>query len=291
MIKAPLLAWLYWNPDRVAFTVPVINHPIVWYGVWFVFGLIVGYFLLIPIFRQKLVQYRGEAAAVYAVPLVDRLTWFVVGGALIGARLGHVFFYEWYRYEDHLLDIFKIWKGGLASHGGVAGILIALFFYLRIIRKQFPEFTFVTLLDMLAIPSPFAACCIRIGNFFNQEILGTPTTVPWAIIFGDPIDNTKPQPLHPAQLYEAAAYLLTFFILYALWRKKAAQLRPGVLIGWMFILIFGSRFFIEFLKVPQSAIIDESFLQMGQYLSIPFVLGGIFLCLYSALGKWRRQAL
>lgn len=283
MHDTSILAWLYWNPDRVAFTIPFINHPIVWYGIWFVAGLIGGYFLLIPMFQQRLEATRGEPGRAFALPLLDRLTWFVIAGVIIGARLGHVFFYEWSRYEDHLLDIFKVWNGGLASHGGVAGLLIALFFYQLSIRKKFPEFTFIALLDMLAVPSPFTSFCIRIGNFFNQEILGTPTTVPWAIIFGDAADGSAPQPLHPAQLYEALAYLLTFIFLYTLWRIKGLSLRPGVLIGLMFICIFGSRFFIEFVKAHQSTVIDESFLQMGQYLSLPFVIAGIFLCFYNKL--------
>lgn len=285
MHDTSFLAWLYWNPNRVAFTIPFLNHPVVWYGIWFVLGLVVSYFLLIPMFRQRLEVTRGEAGRPLALPLLDRLTWFVIAGAIIGARLGHVFFYEWSRYEDHLLDIFKIWKGGLASHGGVIGILIALYFYQRSIRKEYPEFTFIALLDMLAVPSPFASFCIRIGNFFNQEILGTPTTVPWAIIFGDPADGSSPQPLHPAQLYEALAYLLTFIFLYTLWRIKGLSLRPGMLIGLMFICIFGSRFFIEFVKAHQSTVIDESFLQMGQYLSLPFVLLGIFLCFYNKFDR------
>jgi prolipoprotein diacylglyceryltransferase len=168
----------------------------------------------------------------------------------------------------------------LASHGGVAGVMIALFLYQRSIRKQYPEFTFIGLLDMLAVPAPLASFCIRMGNFFNQEILGTPTNVPWAIIFGDPADGSVPQPLHPAQLYEAFAYLITFVILYSLWRKKGLSLRPGLMIGLMFIMIFGARFFVEFFKAHLSSIIDESFLQMGQYLSIPFVLLGIVFCFY-----------
>lgn len=281
MITTSLLAWLYWNPDRVAFNVPFIDRPIVWYGLFFVFGLIVGYFLLIPMFKQRLQANRGKETGALALPLVDRLTWFVIAGIIIGARLGHVFFYEWPRYEDHWLDIFKVWNGGLASHGGAVGILLALYLYQRSVSKKYPEFTFISLLDMIVVPTAFAGFCIRMGNFFNQEILGVPSQLPWAIIFGDPSDGSAPQPLHPVQLYEAAAYLLTFIFLYGLWKSKGLSLRPGLLSGLFFILVFASRFFIEFLKAHQSTIIDESFLQMGQYLSIPFITAGIALCFSS----------
>jgi phosphatidylglycerol---prolipoprotein diacylglyceryl transferase len=129
----------------------------------------------------------------------------------------------------------------------------------------------------VAIPTAFVACCIRIGNFFNQEILGTITSVPWAVVFGDPFDGSTPAPRHPVQLYEAICYLLTCFILLALWKLKRNKLRPGALVGLFFILIFGSRFIIEFWKQPQGMMIDESYLQTGQYLSIPFIVAGFWL--------------
>lgn len=363
-----LFAWLFWDPVRVLFTVPIIDRPVVWYGLWFVLGFIVGYLLILPMFRRRLerthvildrdianwqtlidILQKGPTKpgsllfkisqhfdkktwqllrqpmsqlqnsnglalrssilaalnsvlndshsslkvdraqiealfpkAIYRLKdlslfLVDRLTWFVVAGTIIGARLGHVFFYDWPRYQDHFIDIFKVWEGGLASHGGTVGILLALFFYQRMIRKNFPEFTFLTILDMLVVPTALAACCIRIGNFFNQEIIGTPTTLPWAVIFGHPADHSVPEPRHPVQLYEGAIYLLTFFLLYYLWKTYSDKLRSGVLSGIFFISIFGSRFFFEFFKMPQSLILDESILQTGQYLSIPCVLFGIWL--------------
>lgn len=277
------LGWLYWNPERTLFTIPIINHPVVWYGLWFALGFIAGYILLIPIFMRQLSQttqlpntpYRLKDLALF---LVDRLTWFMVAGTLIGARLGHVFLYDWPYYKNNLSEIFKIWHGGLASHGGALGILIGLFLYQRTIRKQFPVFSFIALLDIIAVPTALVACCIRIGNFFNQEILGPPTTVPWAIIFGDPVDGGALVPRHPAQLYEAFAYLCIFVILWSLWYRHSTKLKQGMLSGLFFIMLFGSRFALEFFKVPQSMIIDESFLQMGQYLSIPFIIAGIFLC-------------
>lgn len=270
------LLWLYWNPERVAFTIPLIDRQVAWYGLCFVFGFIIGYILLIPMFKRHLNAQKSVANL-----LVDRMTWFVVTGTIVGARLGHVFFYEWPHYQNDYAEIFRVWKGGLASHGGAVGILIALFFYQRYIRKQFPQFSFLVLLDMLVVPTAFAGFCIRIGNFINQEILGTETTVPWAIIFGDPADRSAIVPRHPVQLYEALAYLLSFGILFLLWKKYKTDRYVGLQSGLFFILIFGARFVLEFLKLPQSIMIDENLLQTGQILSIPFILAGILLCWHS----------
>ncbi len=362
-----LIAWIHWDPPRFAFMVPIIERPVAWYGICFAFGFTLGFFLIIPIFKRKLLQNKkilerdianwpllvtdlkkgigknnSQMIAIFnklsdkaqgniknfkikqepdeylkreilqvlssvmidsklqftrpqienlfpkAIPsvkdlsvfLTDRMTWFVLAGTIVGARLGHVFLYDWPRYQNNPLEIFKIWEGGLASHGGTVGIMIALFVFLKMIHKRFPEFTFVNLLDILCIPTAMAAIWIRIGNFFNQEILGPVTTVPWAIVFGHPYDGSSPLPRHPTQLYEAGAYLLTFVFLYTLWKKSAEKLREGTLIGLFMICVFGSRFLIEFLKTPQSVMIDESFLSTGQYLSIPFIILGIAILFY-----------
>lgn len=207
----------------------------------------------------------------------DRLTWFVVIGTIVGARLGHVFFYDWPYYSEHPLEIVMIRKGGLASHGGTVGVCIGLYLFMLWNRKEFPDISLLRLIDTIAVPTAFTVCCIRIGNFFNQEILGINSSLPWAVVFGHSADGTPPSPRHPVQLYEAAAYLSTFFLLYALWKRYGIDLKGGVLSGLFFIFVFGSRFFIDFLKMPQSMIIDEHFLQMGQYLSIPFVIVGFAL--------------
>lgn len=354
------LAWLYWNPPRVLFTVPIIDRPVSFYGLLFVFGFIIAYFIVANIFkhilsqtkiqerdvsdwsllakslqialddpdskafpivikldkktRQELTQLKLKqepnatakqnilsalsdsslsreqieklfpesivSSNQWGFALTDRMTWFVVLGTLIGSRLGHVFFYDWPRYQDNLLDIFKVWEGGLASHGGTLGILIAIFLYYRLVLKPFPEISFVRLIDIVAIPTGLVCCFIRLGNFINQEILGPPTTMPWGVIFGDPVDRSPAIPRHPSQLYEAAIYLGVFILMMFLWKKKGTQLKPGILSGIFFILVFGSRFFIEFIKMPQSMMMDESYLQMGQILSIPFIILGIFLLFY-----------
>ena len=282
-----LIAWIYWDPPTEAFTLPFIGRPIAWYGICFVFGFFVGYLLIVPIFKRKLQREQKvlpsdiQATSLY---LVDRLTWFIIAGTIIGARLGEVFFYDWPYYKHHLLDIFKIWNGGLASHGGTLGVLIAIFLFQRIIGKRY-GFTFLSLIDMVAVPTAFVIVCIRVGNFFNQEILGNETTVPWAIIFGHPADRSAVVPRHPAQLYEAGAYLLIFGLLYYLWKFKAEKFKPGMICGLFFVLVFGFRFMIEFLKTPLSMVIDESVLHMGQILSIPFILLGLFLLLGGALSE------
>lgn len=279
------LAWLYWDPDPIAFTIPYFNHPIPWYAVLFVSGFIAGFWILVPILAKKIAELyperkdpRGESIA-----YVDGLTWCIILGTLIGARLGHVFFYDWPRYRANPLEILKTWEGGLASHGGTLGVMLAVYLYYRYRRSQYPQLTFINLLDMLAIPVAFVAVCIRLGNFMNQEILGIPTQLPWGIIFGHAIGlHPTLEPLHPVQLYEAFAYLITFLLLFGIWKKKGNSLRPGLVIGLFFILIFGSRFFIEFWKAHQSIMIDESFLQTGQYLSIPFVILGFIFAFWSA---------
>lgn len=366
-----MLAWLYWDPQRDIFTVPLINRPIAYYGLLFVLGFVIAYFIISRMFKRKLNQtstlsqrdiaswpallksLRGAVEnrknplqivlqrlspkdkeeitklkmeqdvepslkkkifeilnsilddpslninrtqlekllpkGLYtlndlSIQLADRLTWFVVIGTIVGARLGHVLFYDWDRYQHHPLDILKVWEGGLASHGGALGVMLALYIYQRSIRSRFPELTFITLLDIIVVPTALVAVFIRIGNFFNQEILGTPSQVPWAVIFGHPADGSAPEPRHPAQLYEGAFYLITFIILAIWWHLKAEKLRPGLLSGTFFILVFGSRFLLEFWKEHQCTLIDESCFQMGQYLSLPFVLLGVYL-IYHAIKK------
>ena len=168
----------------------------------------------------------------------DRLIWFTVLGTLIGARLGQVFFYDWEMFSQHPLEIIKIWKGGLASHGGVIGVTIAIYLYFLSVKKWIPHLSFLRLLDFVAIPSALVACFIRLGNFMNQEIVGTPSTLPWAIVFGNAADGSLPIPRHPIQLYEALAYLITFIILYRLWKTKAEQLRSGFIVGLTFHIDF-----------------------------------------------------
>lgn len=281
-----MLAWLYWNPNPVVFTIPILGRPVAWYGLWFMLGFLLGYFMLIPLFQAVLDSAKRNNSRMHAHLLVDRLTWFVVAGTVIGARLGHVFLYDWPRYQHNPLSILKIWEGGLASHGGALGVMLALFFYKKfILEKKYPEFTLLKLMDLIVIPTALVGCFIRIGNFFNQEIVGTPSKMPWAIIFENPFEGEAGIPRHPTQLYEAFAYLLVFIGIVRIWQKTNLKQYPGMITGLFFTTVFSARFVIEYYKTPQSLVINESWLQAGQLLSIPFIILGIALIINASLKK------
>ena len=182
---------------------------------------------------------------------VDRLTVYLFFGMLIGARLGHILFYELDYFIAHPLEIFNVRQGGLASHGGALGLLISFYFFWRKAKKTH-LISCAHLLDILMLAVAFVAGCIRIGNFMNQEILGTPSNLPWAVTFGHPFDRAI-MPCHPVQLYEALFYFAVCGLLFFLLRKYRERIVWGALTGLLFTLIFTFRFFIEFLKVPQEA--------------------------------------
>jgi prolipoprotein diacylglyceryl transferase len=190
-------------------------------------------------------------------------------GTVIGARLGHVLFYQLGDYLAHPWEIFMIWKGGLGSHGGFAGVLIALYLYL----KKHRDMSFLELADRLAIPCLLAAALIRVGNFFNSEIIGTPSDLPWVVVFA----RVDDMPRHPAMLYEALAYLLVFSVSYfAYWKTTIIQF-PGRVFGMALAICFLARFMIEFVKENQVPFEQSLPLNMGQLLSIPFIVAGIYL--------------
>lgn len=275
-----MLCSFQWDPDRVFFVIPYLRHPVMWYGLLFALGFIAGYFLVRKILAGFLIQSNLPSAEAEkeALRLTDQGIVFIVIGALVGARLGHVFFYGWDYFSQYPLDIFKVWEGGLASHGGAIGILLALAFFVWLHRKQTPKLTFLMVLDLVVIPTAFAGCCIRIGNFINQEITGIPTSLPWGVAFMHPIDGLPGVPVHPVQLYEALFYLLVFFFLLLLWRRDRTTLGSGLISGSFLTLVFGFRFVIEYLKMPQNDAFDANgWIKMGQLLSIPFVLIGIYL--------------
>lgn len=263
------------------FTIPLIERPVAWYGALFVLGFIYGYFYFVREVSQRIRFQIPDCTAIEAknraLKLADRFLWLIIGGTILGARIAEVFFYSWDYYKERPEEIIKIWHGGLSSHGGTLGVIIALAIGYRFAKKVIPNLTFIGLMDIAAVPTGFVIFCIRMGNFVNQEIVGNPTLMPWGVIFGHPAGSNQIVPRHPVQLYEGFTYLAVGIFLTWLWEKKGPALRPGILSGIFLILVFGSRIFWEFFKLQQDAIIDQSFMQIGQYLSIPFVLLGIWL--------------
>jgi len=240
-----------------------------WYGLLFASSFLFGYIILQKIFKN---ENLSES-------VLDRLTVYVAIGVIVGARLGHCLFYEPDYYLSHPVEILKIWHGGLASHGAAIGIITAIWLF---VRKEKKDFTWA--IDRVAIVVALSGFFIRTGNLMNSEIYGVETTVPWGFVF---LRNGETAPKHPTQIYEALAYLLIFgLLLWLYWRKKGEYIQ-GTLISLACILIFVARFFIEFLKEDQVAFESSMKLNMGQLLSIPFIiLGGIWL--YYSLKKKKR---
>lgn len=231
-----------------------------WYGLLFALGFLIGLFMV-----RKMFLAEGAPEE-----WLDKCFMYMVVGTVLGARLGHVFFYDWDYYSQHLSEIPQIWKGGLASHGGAMGIVIALWIFSRQISKK----PLLWILDKVAVPTALAGCFIRLGNLMNSEILGKATDSDLAFIFTR-VDST---PRYPAQLFESVAYLLSFFVLYYVYWKTDRKEKPGYMLGLFLVLVFGSRFYIEYFKESQGGF-ETAFgniLSTGQLLSIPFVLVGLF---------------
>lgn len=234
-----------------------------WYGLLFASSFLFGYIIMNRIFKN---ENLGEA-------VLDRLTIYMAIGVIVGARLGHCLFYEPSYYLSHPLEILAIWHGGLASHGAAIGILIAIWLFSRKEKKDY-----LWTLDRVAIVVALSGFFIRMGNLMNSEIYGTETTVPWGFVF---LRNHEVAPKHPTQIYEGLCYLLIFFLLYRIYWSKKGQHLQGLLISLICILVFTARFFIEFLKEDQVAFEAHMKLNMGQLLSIPFILLGLAGVFYS----------
>lgn len=241
-----------------------------WYGLLFASSFLIGYFILLRIFKN---ENLSDA-------LLDKLTMYMALGVIIGARLGHCLIYEPEYYLSNPIEILKVWKGGLASHGGAAGILIAVGIFAYKEKKGY----FWTL-DRVAIVVALAGFFIRMGNLMNSEIYGVETTLPWGFVF---LRNGEVAPKHPTQIYEGLTYLMIFFLLFRLyWRKKGEHIE-GLLISLICILIFGARFLIEFLKEDQVTKEAGMILNLGQKYSIPlFILGCIGLAITLKINKRR----
>lgn len=344
-----------WNGDPEIFSIALGQSQITlrWYGLLFALGFVISQQFLYYIYRKE-----GKPESD-----VDRLTLYMVVATIIGARLGHVLFYEPDIYLNDPVRILRIWEGGLASHGAAVAILFALWLYAR---KKKPGQSYLQVVDRIVILVALTGALIRVGNFFNSEIIGKPTNGTSGVVFarditeslkqsgrvqyvafvgvdsalnengyvpvkmlvdfvpgtaGDPtssnmtlnrlsayqtarehIDVTSdfvPRlvpnsngslsavvfmymiPRHPAQLYEAAGYLLLFVGLFMVWRREREHTPPGRLLGIFLIVCFGLRFILEFLKEPQVAFEETLPINMGQILSIPLILAGIFILVYS----------
>ncbi|MDR2622863.1 MAG: prolipoprotein diacylglyceryl transferase [Dysgonamonadaceae bacterium] len=264
-----LLSYITWNADPTAFTVPFFGKEMRWYAFAFVFGFALGLWIVKKIWKNENLN----------PDWYESLFFYVAIATVIGARLGHVLFYNPVEYFSHPVEIFKVWEGGLASHGGTIGIIVAVWIYSRRVTHKSMLWTF----DRLVVPVGFVGALIRIGNLMNHEVYGHETTVPWAFRFIDNLPYWKhgyppvySPPSHPTQIYEAFFYVLTGFIcLWMYWKRKDYKYE-GLIFGVFLIGIFLSRFFVEFLKNDQEKFEEGMLLNMGQLLSIPFIVAGIW---------------
>jgi len=303
-----LLAYIDWTVRPEIFTAGPISPR--WYGLLFAAGFLIGLFMVQKMFRAE------KAPEAW----LDKAFIYIVVGAVLGARLGHVFFYDWPYYSQHPGEILQIWKGGLASHGGAIGIIIALWFFSRFVSKK----PILWMLDKVVVPTALAGCFIRLGNLMNSEIVGKVTNASWAFRFpratqpeekalwtdcesctppegesecietgqsllqrvgsrveeiAQCIPNMEDVPArHPVQLYESLSYLAIFAILYFVYWKTGFRNKLGFLFGLFLVLIFGVRILMEQFKVSQGGFETSlgNVLTTGQWLSIPFVLIGLY---------------
>ena len=258
--------FIHWNADPEIFRIG--SFALRYYSLFFLTAFVSSYFILKNIFIKE-----GKDDL-----LLQKLSIYIFVGTLIGARIGHCLFYEFGYYKSHLLEIvlpfswnngqFKITGfQGLASHGGAVGILTAALLFCRKYKVNI-----LWLLDRLMIAVAISAFFIRLGNFFNSEIIGRESNLPWAVVF----EKVDMIPRHPTQLYEAGCYLLIFIMLLYLYKKRVAFTRPGFLFGFLLTSLFSVRIVIEFFKENQEVFEDTMVLNMGQLLSIPMILVGIY---------------
>lgn len=274
------LLYILWNPDLEIFRIG--NFAIRWYSTCWLIGLALAYFIVKWLYKDQKVK---DA-------YFDPLFIYCFLGILIGARLGHCLFYQpeyflssWTHVVEMFLPIHQMadgsWKftgyEGLASHGGTIGLMVALYLYYRKTGMNLWH-----VLDDIAIATPITACFIRLGNLMNSEIIGTPTNVPWAFIF-ERVDMT---PRHPGQLYEAIAYFFLFFVMLHFYKRTSKEVGTGFYFGLCLTLIFTFRFFIEYTKDIQVDFESGMIFNMGQLLSIPFIILGI-ACMRG--GKWMKK--
>ncbi len=241
-----------------------------WYGLLFALGFVSGYQILSWIFK---IENKSQKK-------LETLTISLIIATVAGARLGHCLFYNPIYYLSNPLEILKVWEGGLASHGAALGIMTALWIF----SAKNKDMSLLWLMDRIAVPVALAAAFVRFGNFFNSEIVGKPADLPWAVIFVRSAQYSDMIPRHPAQLYEAVSYIIIFVSLLFTYKKYKSETPKGLLAGLFLTLLFSARFLIEFFKEVQSAFEQNLVLDMGQLLSIPMIIMGVYL-LINALKK------
>ncbi|MBA1421189.1 MAG: prolipoprotein diacylglyceryl transferase [Epsilonproteobacteria bacterium] len=253
-----------WNID------PTLLHlgplQLRWYGLLFVGSFFLGLMILQWIYKRE-----GKNP-----DELDNFLIYVLVGTVIGARLMHCFAYEPEFYLSHPLEIFKVWKGGLASHGGLIGVVTALYFF----AKRYNQ-SFWWLLSRVTMPGALTAAFVRFGNLFNSEILGLPSDKPWAIIF----ERVDMVPRHPVQLYEAFSYLFLLLILVTVYRKVSSTFATKILPGIFFTYMFAVRFLLEYTKTRQADYTTDLPFTTGQMLSVPFIILGIVWIIWAFITK------
>lgn len=262
-----VLTYITWDIDPDIFIIPLINHPVRWYGLFFALAFLISQQIMYFIYKKE----RRPVSE------IDTLTIYMVVATIVGARLGHVLFYDPVHYFQNPHKIIMIWEGGLASHGGVIGILIAIYLFARKTNVNY-----LWALDRISIVASLTFCMIRLGNLMNSEMIGTPTNLPWGFIF----TSKDYVPRHPAQLYEAIHYFIWFIVLFWVWYRQKDRIKNGFLFSWSLIILFSLRFVDEFFKINQESFEDGMILNMGQLLSIPFILTGIVILILN-IGKKR----
>lgn len=261
---------IHWNVDPVLLHLGPISLR--WYSLLFVSGFIFGWYMFRSFYRREGVDEK----------LLDPFLYAMLICVIVGARLGHCIFYDpqyYFGSWQGFLEVFQPWKGGLASHGGAIGIIIGIIWYVKKYGKK-EGFDFFWIADRLVLVVCFAGACIRLGNFFNSEIIGYNTNLPWGIVF----DRTgDPNPKHPTMLYEAFTYLTMGIVMMWLYRKKLDKLYSGELFGIFLTFCFGVRGLLEFTKAPSVTVftIGDVVINMGHLLSFPFAIAGIAFWIWS----------
>ena len=263
---------VHWSVNPVLFHIGSLE--IRWYSLLFVAGFILGWYLFKWFFKREGIKEQ----------LLDPLLYTLLIATIVGARLGHCCFYQpdyYFGSWQGFWEIFMPWKGGLASHGGAIALLLAMWWFAHRYGPK-NDFDYLWLMDRLCITVAFAGCFIRLGNLFNSEIYGDVTGLPWGFVF-ELRGETLPK--HPTQIYESLTYLILGLVMVWIYDKKLDKVHRGFFFGFFLLGCFGMRFLIEFIKEPQVGFEEAMTLNMGQLLSIPFILAGIAMLVYAEKKK------